>query len=54
MKVPTTATGMATMGISMARKLFRNSSTVRITRPRAMRKVLRTSRIDSSMKIAES
>ena len=48
--VPTIATGTATSGISVARQLWRNSSTTSPTSRIASRSVFTTSTIDSVMK----
>ena len=47
--VPRMATGTATIGMSVARQLWRNTSTTRATRPTASNRVRTTSRIDSRM-----
>ena len=49
-KVPITATGTATSGISDDRQFWRNTSTTTATRTTASNSVSKTSRIDSVMK----
>jgi hypothetical protein len=46
-KVPTSETGMVSVGISVVRQSCRNTNTVRTTSPMAMRSVSTTSSIDT-------
>src|SRR6185312_14582731 len=53
-KVPTTATGTVSSGISVARQLCRNRNTTRITRPIASSSVISTSLIAARTNMVES
>ena len=53
-KVPTIDTGIATAGISVARRLPRNTKMTMITSPKAMASEIATSRIESLMNREES
>ena len=52
--VPMSETGMVTAGTRVARKFWRNTYTVRMTRTTVMNRVMTTSRIEARMTSVES